>query len=169
MAGKLTNRMDRIHKTSMLIGCGVGAFLAVFPRLAVGSPLTILRLSGADALIPPLWLMSLLWLAVCVLLGAAAGIALSCVGRSGMQDALRWRGMTFLVVEVTFSFAWYSLSFGSFLLLPSCLCLLGAVAAGGLCTLSWISAQRSAAILSLTGVLWHLWLLLLQIAVILHN
>ena len=169
MAGKLTNRMGRIHKTSILIGGGAGILLALFPRWVVGNPLPILRLLRAEALMPPLWLMGLLWLAVYGLLGAAAGYTLACPRHGGTRDALCWRGMTFLVVEVTFSLAWYSLSFGAFLLLPSWLCLLGAVAAGGLCVLSWFSVYRLSAAVALAGVIWHLALLLLQLSVILHN
>jgi hypothetical protein len=92
--------------------------------------LPILHLLGADALLPPLWIMGLLWLTGYVLLGAAAGYAFACSTGGPYGEASLWRGLTFLVAEVTFSFAWYSLSFGSFLLFPAWICLLLGVAAG---------------------------------------
>ncbi len=169
MAGNLTNRISKIHKTYVLIGGGVGILLALFPLWIVGNPLPVLYLLKADTLLPPLWLMGLLWLGVYAFLGIAAGYALACPNRSGTWNALCWRGMTFLVVEVTFSLSWYSLLFGSFLLFPAWLCLFGAVGAGGLCALSWSRFHKLPAVLSLAGALWHLWLLLLQFSVILHN
>lgn len=169
MAGNLTNRIGNIHKTSWLLGGGAGILLALLPLWFAGKPLPILYLLGADTLLPPLWLMGLLWLGVYALLGAAAVLALACQSRGSHADALLWRGMTFLVVEITFSLAWYSLLFGSFLLLPSWLCLVGAAVSGTLCLLSWLPLRNLSALLSLAGILWHIWLLLLQLAVILHN
>ena len=169
MTGNLTNRIGRIHKTLCLTGGAVGLLLALFPLWFVGKPLPILYLLRADTLLPPLWLMGLLWLGVYALWGVAAGGALACRGHGCHADALLWRGMTFLVVAVTFSLAWYSLLFGSFLLLPSWLCLGGAAVSGVLCARSWLPVYRISAVLSLAGVLWHGWLLLLQLSVILHN
>jgi hypothetical protein len=133
MTGNLTNRIGRIHKTLCLTGGAVGLLLALFPLWFVGKPLPILYLLRADTLLPPLWLMGLLWLGVYALWGAAAGGALACRGHGCHADALLWRGMTFLVIAITFSLAWYSLLFGSFLLLPSWLCLGGAAVSGVLC------------------------------------
>lgn len=169
MAGNLTNRIGNIHKTSWLLGGGAGILLALLPLWFVGKPLLILYLLRADTLLPPLWLMGLLWLGVYALLGGAAGGALACRGHGCHADALLWRGMTFLVVAITFSLAWYSLLFGSFLLLPSWLCLGGAAVSGVLCALSWLPVYRISAVLSLAGVLWHGWLLFIQLSVILHN
>ena len=169
MAVNLTNRIGNIHKTSWLLGGGAGILLALFPLWFVGTPLPILYLLGADTLLPPLWLMGLLWLGVYALMGAAAVLALAGQSRGSHADALLWRGMTFLVVEITFSLAWYSLLFSSFLLLPSWLCLVGAAVSGTLCLLSWLPLRNLSALLSLAGILWHIWLLLLQLAVILHN
>ena len=114
MTGNLTNRIGRIHKTLCLTGGAVGLLLALFPLWFVGKPLPILYLLRADTLLPPLWLMGLLWLGVYALWG-------------------------------------------------------GAAVSGVLCALSWLPVHRVSAVLSLAGVLWHGWLLLLQLSVILHN
>ena len=165
----MTKYFVKFHKTYTLIGGGTGLLGAVCVRMAVGNPLPVLRLLGADAILPPLWLMGLLWLAGYILIGCAAGYILSCPSGGAYRDLLRWRGMTFLVVAVTFSFAWYSLLFGSFLLIPSWRCLFLAAGAGTLCTLSWLPACKLPAGVSAGVTLWFIILFLVQFAVILHN
>ena len=166
---KMTNSFGKIHKTSMLIGGGVGVLAAVSVAAAVGSPLPVLRFLGAEALLPPLWLVGFLWLAGYVLLGAAAGDALACPKGGPYRETPLWRGMTFLVLEAVFSLAWYSLLFGSLLLLPAWLCLAAAVAAGVLCILSWFRSHCPAALICGGVTVWLLYLALCHAAVILHN
>ena len=166
---KMTNSFGKIHKTYALIGGGTGLFMAVFVAATVGNPLPILRLLGADLFLPPLWLAGLLWLAGYALSGAAAGWALACSAGGPSRETAVWRGLTFLVAEVTFSFAWYRLLFGSFLLLPAWLCLAAGVAAGVVCFLSWISVHPLPAWLCGGVTAWLFCLLLCHVAVILHN
>jgi tryptophan-rich sensory protein len=166
---KMTNSFGKIHKTYALIGGGAGLLMAVFVAATVGNPLPVLRLLGADVFLPPLWLTGLLWLAGYILLGAAAGCALACPTGGPYRETPLWRGLTFLVVEITFSFAWYRLLFGSFLLLPAWLCLAAGVAAGVVCFLSWISVHPLPAWLCGGVTAWLFCLLLCHVAVILHN
>jgi hypothetical protein len=49
--------------------------------------------------------MVLLWLGVYALAGASAGYLFACPPMGGEGEGKRWRGMTFLVLSVTFSFA----------------------------------------------------------------
>ena len=169
VAVNLTKDMGKTHKTCALIGACAGLAAAVCLRLTVGSPLPILRLLGADTLLPPLWLVGILWLLSYALAGASVGYILACRPGGGDCDALRWRGITFLILAVTFSFAWYSLLFSSFLLLPSWICLLLAAASALLCTLSWRSVNLLPTVAAGGLALWHLLLVLTQLMVILHN
>ncbi len=166
---KMTKHFGKFHKTYTLIGGGAGLLTAVSLRATVGSPLPVLRLLDAGAILPPLWIMGLLWIAAYAVAGGAAGYILACGSGGSHGDSLRWRGMTFLVVEVTFSYAWYSLLFGSFLPFPAWICLALAVAAGGLCAISWMPVQKLSALASAGVTLWLLCLLLTHLAVILHN
>lgn len=166
---KMTNRVGKIHKTYVLVGGGVGLIGGISVAAIVGSPLPILRLLGADALLPPLWIMGILWLAGYILLGAAAGYALACPVGGPYGEVPLWRGLTFLVAEVTFSFAWYSLSFSSFLLFPAWICLALGVAAGVMCMLSWYGLHRVASLVCGGVTLWFLYLAICHLIVILHN
>ena len=166
---KLTNSFGKIHKTYVLIGGGAGVAVGVSVTAAVGSPLPVLRLLGAEALLPPVWLLGLLWLLGFGLLGAAAGYALACLTGDPAREAALWRGMTFLVAEVTVSFAWYSLFFGSFLLFPAWICLLTGIGAGVACTLAWFREYRLSCIAVGGVTLWLVYLVLCHATVILHN
>lgn len=166
---KMTKHFGKTHRTYGLIGGGAVLLAAICLCLTVGSPLPVLRLLGAGALLPPLWIMGLLWLCGYALAGASAGWALACAGRGASRSAQCWRGLTFLVLEVTFSFAWYSLLFQSFLQLPSWLCLFLTVGAGIACTLSWFSVSKTAAVAVAGLTLWFFCLLLVQLAVMLGS
>ena len=166
---KLTKRIGKVHKTYAWIGCGMGLLAAVAVASTVGSPLPILHLLGAGEILPPVWILSVLWLMGYGILGGAAGHVLACAAWSSFREAVIWRGLTFLVIEVTFSFAWYSLSFGSFHLVIAWICLMLGVVAGGICTLSWFSVQRIPAMLCGGVTLWFLYLALCHLVVILHN
>lgn len=154
-------------KPGVMTGGGVGLAAALCLAAAVGSPLPVLRLLNAPALLPPLWIMGLLWLGALTLAGIATGYALACPTEGGERETARWRGMTLLVLQVTFAFAWYSLLFGSFLLLPSWVCLLAAVGAGGLCAWAWGGTYRLSALAIAAVTLWLLLLSLLQLALML--
>ena len=166
---KMTGSFGKIHKTYALVGACSGLAAAVFLRLTVGSPLPILRLLGAEALLPPLWLVGILWLLSYALAGVSVGYILACRAGGGDRDALRWRGITFLILAVTLSFAWYSLLFSSFLLLPSWICLLLATSSALLCTLSWRMVDPLATVAAGGLALWLLLLALTQLMVTLHN
>ena len=142
----MTKRIGKIHKTYALIGGGTGFVGGICLTAAVGRPLPILRL-----------------------LGAAAGYALACSTGGPYGEASLWRGLTFLVAEVTFSFAWYSLSFGSFLLFPAWICLLLGVAAGVTCLLSGYALYRLPAYVCGGVTLWLLCMAIYHVVVILHN
>ena len=166
---KMTNSFGKIHKTYAAIGGGAGLFIGGIVTVTVGSPLPVLRLLGGGAVLPPLWLMGLLWFMGYALAGAAVGMALPCIGMGAVREAHVWRGLTFLVLEVTFSFAWYSLSFGSFLLFPAWFCLLAGIGAGIICTLSWFRVYRLSCAAVGAVTVWLIYLALCHAIVILHN
>lgn len=165
----MTKRIGRIHKTYVLIGGSSGVIVALSLAATVGSPLPVLRLWGADALLPPLWILGLLWLVGYALLGGAAGYALGAHGGGAAREVSLWRGLTFLVAEVTFSFAWYRLSFGSRLLLLGWICLAVSVAAGAVCAVAWRRVYRVPAMVCGGVTAWLLYLVLCHLVVILHN
>ena len=152
-----------------LIGGGLTLAAALLMGLSVGSALPAIHALRAEAILPPVWLMSLLWLSSFALLGGALGYLLSCPSGGALREARLWRGATFLVLTVTLALVWYSLLFGKLLLLPSWLCLLLAAAASLTCALSWWPISRGAALIAGGCSLWQLSLFFWQFAIIIHN
>ena len=166
---KMTDHMGGAHKTCAWVGGGLGLVGSITVASAVGSPLPVLHVLGADAILPPIWFLGLLWLAGYGLLGAGAGLVLACLFRRDCRDAPLWKGLTFWVVAYALSLAWYCLCFGAFIPFPAGICLLVGVVAGVLCTLSWFRVCRCPAILCGGVTLWLFYLLLCQLVVVLHS
>ena len=160
--------MSRPQRTGIAVGGCVGLVGGLALRGAAGSPVPVLRLMGADALLPPLWLMGFLWLIGYVLVGCAAGYLSVCPSVRGRREALLWRGGTFLAMAVGLSFCWYSCLFASFLLLLSWLCLLTSVLFLGLSVAAWWRLHRLCALTVGAVGGWLLCLALLQLALMLH-
>ncbi len=166
---KHTKSTVRLITLPTLIGGGVTLTAALLTRLTVGSPLAVVHKLEAFLILPPLWLMSLLWLSAFILMGAAAGHLLACPMGSAKREACLWRGSTFMVLAVVFSLVWYTLLFGKLFLLPSWLCLLLSAAAALVCGVSWRQVAWGAASVALGFALWQITLFLLQFAVLLHT
>ncbi len=166
---KFTRQIGKIHKLSALIGGGIATVAAIFVRILTENPRVVLHRLAAYDRLPPLWLLSILWLGWFFLLGATTAILLCASRRDCRREALLWRGSTFLVLTVVISLIWYTLLFGKFSLLISWLCLPVAIAAALLCALSWWRTAGWAGVLLVGFALWLLCLFLLQFAVMLHN
>ena len=165
---KHTKSAAKLITLPALIGGGVALIAALLTRLTVGSPLAVAHKLEVFLILPPLWLMSLLWLFSFLLMGAAAGHLLASPMGSAKREAYLWRGSTFMVLAVVFSLVWYTLLFGKLFLLPSWICLLLSAAAAFACALSWRQVARGAAAAALGFALWQITLFLLQFAVLLH-
>ena len=166
--GKRINRMDNRRKIGLTVGGGLGLIGGIALRCAAGSPLPVLRLIGADTLLPPLWLVGVLWLAGYALAGGAAGYLSACPVVGGRRAVLLWRGGTFLALSIGLSFCWYSCLFGAFHLLLSWVCLVMSVGFALLCTLSWWRVNSICAIAVGLLTIWLLCLVLFQFVLLLR-
>ncbi len=151
-----------------LVGGGVGLLSLLVARLATGSPWAVFHHFAAGDVLPPLWLLSLLWFALPALGGAAAGVLFSCLGHAAEREACFWRGCTCLVLSFLFASAWYALLFGKYSLFFSGLCLLAAALLSFLCAVSWRTLSVGASLVIAANALWYLMLLIWQISVALH-
>ena len=163
---KNTQASTRALPLASLVGGGVTLAAALLTRWAVGSPVTVLHRLEALRALPPLWLMSILWLASFAAVGMAVGYLLTCPDGSPRREALFWRGNTFLVLAVVFSLLWYVLLFGKFYPVPSLCCLLLSAGAALVCSLSWMQVKAPPAVAVLIFALWQGYLILLQLTVL---
>jgi hypothetical protein len=158
----------RLAPLPACIGAAVVTAAVLLTRAAVGSPWELLHRLSAASILPPLWLLSLLWMVSFALVGGAAGGLLAAPEGNAHRRAHLWQGSTFLVLAVVFALAWYTLLFGKLWVLISCLFPLLAAASALLCALSWRLAGGGAWMAPLGYALWQILVLLLQLAVLLH-
>ena len=163
-----TRPTSRIITLPALIGAGVTLAAALLTRLAVGSPLAVLHKLGAAAILPPLWLMSLVWLASFASAGAIAGYLLACPAGHAARETALWRGATFFVLAMVFSLVWYTLLFGKLCLLPSWLCLFLSAASAAVCGLSWGKLFLGGAWILFGFAVWQTVLILFQLCILLQ-
>lgn len=155
------------QRTAALIGGGIGLISVLLLRFATTSPWIVLHRLNAGCVLPPLWLLSCLWIACFVLLGAAAGVILS-TDAGGAAETAAWRGCTFLVLSVMLTFAWYTLLFAKFSLFVSWLCLPVGLVLAVLCGISWWQVRPAASLVAFGYALWLLLIFFWQIAVLVH-
>ena len=138
-------------------------FIAAFVRWVSGSPLTTLHYVGAHGIIPPIWLMVLLFSISYAVAGLALGTALEsrfcCCGEKKYQGAM-W-----LVICLALGYAWYPLFFCARVFLVSicacALCLFCAVCS----TVCFASVSKLSFFLSLAYDCWLLYLFFLNMQV----
>lgn len=137
----------------VLVLCGIGV------RLWWGSPYEGMAQMGIRHLLPPAWLMGLLWTLWYFALGATLGAVLclwggSCIGA--------WRGAFFFLLMLFLGYLWYPLFFMRKNPLLALLVLLGVLACAALCALQWQGLSLAVGALMWLHVLWLLYMLILQ-------
>ncbi len=150
------------------VGGGITLATALLTRFLTGSPFWLVHSETVAEVLPPLWLLSLLWMTAYMAVGGAAGYVFSCPVKGSLREAHLWRGSTFLILAVVLSLAWYALLLGKNYFLPSWLCLPLAALAAGIGGGSWWCIQKMAGFVVWGFGLWQIVLLLLQLAVLLH-
>ncbi len=155
---------------SALVGGLIGLSLTVCLRLSVGSPWAYLYRLTADSHLPPLWVLSLAFVAAYCLVGATLGLLLASAHRlPPLAAAAVWRGTACLIFAVMLLCLWYALLFGSGSLLLSLLCLPVAAAAALLAGISWFRPALWASLVPIGLCLFLLCLCFWQGSVILHH
>lgn len=136
---------------------------AMLTRAWAGAPYEGIHRMGIGEVIPPVWLMSLLWLLWYFLLGAVCGGVLSAHGGCCIGA---WRGAFFFVLMLGLGLVWYPLFFVRH---ATGLCVLITVVLIGLCVLcalNWQGMSLAAAAVLYLHALWLIYMLILQIACI---
>lgn len=135
----------------------------IFTRWVSGSPIATLHYIGVSELIPPTWLMVLLFGASYIVAGLALGFALG--ERRGGRGEKKYQGAMWFCLALCLGYAWYPVFFCAKLFLVSAglslLCLFCSICA------SACFAHVSAASLALSAVytLWLAYLALLNMQI----
>lgn len=135
-------------------------FGGIFVRLKVGNPYRVMLETGIADIVPPVWLMTLLWSVTLFVIGCAAGFALG-YRKSGCAIE-KYKGFLLFSILALTELAWYYVFFGKALLFLS---VLTAIA---VCVLSvWVTSlfyrvTKFAGMLFLLHDIWLIYMLILN-------
>jgi len=148
-----------------LVGGGVLLLIATLVRGVCGSPYENGILLHCKELLPPVWLMTLLWMVWYVLLGGAFALVMSDRRCDPYTVSQRLGGgMTYLGM-LMMGFLWYPTFFCAGRVFAASLIVLGVLALCVFTALLYWRAYRPAALLLFAHALFLLWMLVLSVAV----
>ena len=138
-------------------------FLGMFTRWVSGSPIPTIHFVGAGNMIPPIWLMVLLFCLSYLVGGIAFGTALS--KRACPYSEKKYQGAMWFVICLALGYTWYPIFFCARLFLVSsimsALCLFASICA----TVCFASVSKISFFLSLIYDCWILYIFLLNMKV----
>ncbi|MBQ9162742.1 MAG: hypothetical protein IJX74_05640 [Clostridia bacterium] len=149
-----------------IVGGGACALFAVAVRLFSASPYYVWQMMSAVCNLPPLWLSSVLWLAVKFLIGAVLGCILSGGIGGAARSCVRYRAGIYLVLSLTAALMWYPLLFGARALVFSLLLMAAACVLAILCGLFLWREDGVLALVSFIVAVWYVAVFLIQLNVV---
>ncbi|MBQ9798012.1 MAG: tryptophan-rich sensory protein [Clostridia bacterium] len=146
----------------LLLGVGMVAG-GILIRFFVGSPHLVILSLNIETMIPPVWLMTLLWTLSFLIVGCAAGFVLGYRARGCEVD--KYKGGMLFVLLAVLELCWYPTFFGAGLLFLSVLESILILCLGIGTTLCFYRVSRFSGMLLLLHDLWLIYLLILNFAV----
>ncbi len=160
----LNMEMNRTRPILMLLIGGLMAIGGIAVRMAVGSPHVMMLALDIGDLVPPVWVMMLLWSVSFFVIGAAAGFVLGI--REGGCEVDKYKGGMLFVLLGVLELCWYPTLFGAGLVFLSVLesMLILCLSVG--VTLSFYRVSKLAGMLLLFHCVWLCYMLILNFAVL---
>ena len=143
---------------ALIFGAGL-VLCAMAVRFWWGSPNTGITQLGIREVLPPVWLISLLWTLWYFVLGATLGCMICSYGNRCIGA---WRGAFFFLLMICVGFLWYPLFFVRLNLMLSLLVIVVTAVLAGVCALQWQGISPVAGAVLWLHVLWLLYMLILQ-------
>ena len=154
---------DRANKKTVAVIPVLTVFLGVFTRWVSGSPIPTLHFVGAKNVVPPVWLMVLLFCISYILAGLALGLALG--NRRCVFAEKKYQGAMWFIITLALGYCWYPIFVCARLFLVSAcmsaLCLFCSICA----TICFASVSKASFFFALAYDCWLLYLFLLNMKV----
>ena len=160
----LTCEMEQSNPFVMLTVGGLLTVAGILVRIGVGSPYrTILELGIGD-MIPPAWLMAIVWAFSFFIVGCAGGFVLAY--RTAGRESEKYKGIAYFVLLGVLELCWYPTLFGrGYVFLSVLLCLL-ILCLSLATTFCFYRVTSFAGVLLLFHDVWLIYMLLLNFAVL---
>ncbi len=160
----LNMEMNQTRPMLMLV---VGAIMlagGMAVRFAVGNPYIMLLALDIGDIVPPVWLMTLLWSVSFFVIGAAAGFVLGY--RLGGCEVDKYKGGMLFVMLAVLELCWYPTLFGAGLVFLSVLESILTLCLSVGVTLCFYRVSKFAGMLFLLHNVWLCYMLILNFAIL---
>ncbi len=166
ISGWLNMELAQSNIFLSLLGGALLASLGIVCRALTGSPYRVLLELGVGELVPPVWLMTLLWTVSFFTVGFATGFVLG-YRMQGSREA-KYKGGMFAILLCALELIWYPTLFGASLVFVSVLLCLCILVASITATVSFFRVSSFAGLLMVLHDVWLSYMLMLSIAVLFH-
>ncbi len=136
---------------------------SILVRFFAGSPHMLLLALNIGDLVPPVWLMSILWLVSFFIVGCAAGFVLGY--KAGGCEVDKYKGEMFFVLLAVLELCWYPTFFGAGMVFLSVLESILILCLSLCVTLCFYRVSKFAGMLFLLHNVWLIYMLILNFAV----
>ena len=163
----LNSEMEQTRPVCMIFMGAIMVLCGILVRASTGSPYRTMMELGIGDLVPPVWLMTMLWTATFFLIGCAAGFVLGY--RYGGRDCEKYKGGMYFILLAVLELCWYPTLFGANLVFLSVLesVLILCVSLG--VTFCFYRVSKFAGMLLLLHDIWLIYMLILNFAVFFRN
>ncbi len=159
-----------LERSSPMLMIVLGVLLtvaAILVRSFVGSPYRTMLALGISDLVPPVWLMTLLWSFAFFTIGAAAGYVLGV--RSGGCEGDKYKGGMLFVLLAVAELCWYPTLFGANLVFLSVLEAILILCLSVSVTIVFSRISRFSGMLLFFHDIWLIYMLILNFSVFFRN
>lgn len=146
---------------TMLIFAGVSLLIAIIVRFLAGSPRPAITYGNLSGIIPPVAVMTLLWMVWYILLGMAFGSVL--YGRFCCNEVSRYKGGMLFVLMMSLGYVWYPLFFRAFAFFIALLICEAVLVLSFFVAVFFLRVRRLAGIVMLAFTAWMVFMTILNI------
>ena len=159
----LSAEMERSNHF-LMVAVGVLFMIGgIMVRALVGSPYRCILELGIGDIVPPVWLMTLLWSVSFFIVGSAAGFVLGY--RSGGCEGEKYKGCMLFVLLAVLELCWYPTLFGANLVFLSVLESIVILCLSVSVTLCFYRVSKYAGMLLLFHNVWLIYMLILNFSI----
>lgn len=162
----LSSEMEQSSPVLMILGGIVTLMAGLFVRFAVGAPYQMMLELGVGDIVPPVWIMALLWSVELFTVGCAAGFVLGHADRGGGE---KYKGCMFFLLFVLLEMLWYPTFFSAGLVFVSVLLAILILCLSVSITACFYRVTKFAGMIFLLHDVWLIYMLILNFMVLFRN
>ncbi len=163
----LNSEMEQSSTFLMVFGGIVLLTVGLLVRFAVGAPYRMMLELGIGDLVPPVWLMGLLWSVSLFTVGCAGGFVFGYRERGCLTE--KYKGCMFFLLLAVLEMLWYPAFFSAGMVFISVLLAVGILCLSVAVTSCFYRVTKFAGMIFLLHDVWLVYMVILNFAVLFKN